>query len=80
MKATIKVDVPEYQIGQEATVYFRDTMCVKGICEKDERKKGRWITPSDHSWFICNHCKRTVAFEEKYCPECGAKMEGSEEE
>ena len=34
MKAIIKVDVPEFQIGQEVTVYFRDTMCTKGMCEK----------------------------------------------
>ena len=36
MKAVIEVDVPEYQIGQEVSVYFKDTMCVKGICKKNQ--------------------------------------------
>lgn len=36
MKAVIEVDVPEYQIGQEVSVYFKDTMCIKGVCQKDD--------------------------------------------
>lgn len=32
MKAIITVDVPEHQIGQEVSVYFKDTMCVKSVC------------------------------------------------
>ena len=33
MKAIIKLDVPEWQVGQEVTVYFKDTMMKRGICE-----------------------------------------------
>ena len=36
MKAVIKLDVPEFQIGEPVTVYFRDTMYKEGICEADE--------------------------------------------
>ena len=36
MKAVIRLDVPEWQIGQETTVYFPDTMMKHGICQKDE--------------------------------------------
>jgi hypothetical protein len=36
MKAIIKLDVPDYQIGQEVHIYFKDTMMVKGICEEAE--------------------------------------------
>lgn len=32
MKAIITVEVPEHQIGQEVSVYFKDTMCVKSVC------------------------------------------------
>lgn len=39
MKAVIEVDVPEYQIGQEVSVYFKDTMCVKSVCKKKEENK-----------------------------------------
>ena len=42
VNAYIKVKVPKWQIGQEASVYFKDTMCVKGICKeiKKASKKG----------------------------------------
>ena len=33
MKAVIKLDVPEWQIGQEVTVYFPDTMMKRSKCE-----------------------------------------------
>lgn len=36
MKAAIMLDVPEWQIGQKATVYFPDTMCKEGVCEADQ--------------------------------------------
>ena len=39
MKAVIKLDVPEWQIGTEVSVYFKDTMMQKGICEAIEEKK-----------------------------------------
>ena len=35
MNAVIKLDVPEYQIGQEVTVYFKDTMIKRSVCEED---------------------------------------------
>lgn len=33
MKAIIKLDVPEWQIGQDVAVYFPDTMMKNGKCE-----------------------------------------------
>lgn len=33
MKAIIRLDVPDWQIGEEVTVYFPDTMMTHGICE-----------------------------------------------
>lgn len=33
MKALIEIDVPEWQIGQEVTIYFPDSMCKKGVCK-----------------------------------------------
>lgn len=35
MEAIIKLDVPDWQIGQEVAVYFKDTMRKTGICEKN---------------------------------------------
>lgn len=36
MKAIIRLDVPDWQIGQEVSIYFPDTMSVKGIVELDD--------------------------------------------
>ena len=33
MKAVIELDVPEWQIGQDVTIVFRDTMVKHGKCE-----------------------------------------------
>ena len=33
--AVIKLNVPEYQIGEPVTVYFKDTMQKFGICDKE---------------------------------------------
>lgn len=37
MKAVIRLDVPEWQIGTEVSVYFKDTMMQRGICEKETK-------------------------------------------
>ena len=34
MKAVIELDVPEWQIGQDVTVIFKDTMVKHGVCKK----------------------------------------------
>lgn len=34
MKAVIEVDAPNYQIGQEVSIYFKDTMMIKGIVQE----------------------------------------------
>lgn len=41
MKAVIYLDVPEWQIGQDVTVYFPDTMVKHCKCEllKEQEKK-----------------------------------------
>lgn len=36
MKAVIRLDVPDWQIGQPVSVFFKDTMVKKAVCEKDD--------------------------------------------
>ena len=36
VRAVIKLEVPEYQIGQPVTIYFKDTMQKFGICDKEQ--------------------------------------------
>lgn len=44
----------------------------------EERKYGHWITPK--AWHVeCSECHHVLEFicdVKKYCPNCGAKMEG----
>ena len=41
----------------------------------EERKHGHWID-IDLDTSICSVCKKPQEYETKYCPECGAKMDG----
>lgn len=34
VKAIIQIDVPDHQIGQEVSIYFKDTMMIKGIVQE----------------------------------------------
>lgn len=36
VKAIIKIEVPEWQIGKEVSVYFPDTMCIKATVERSD--------------------------------------------
>lgn len=36
--AIIRIKVPKWQIGEEVGIYFKDTMYIKGICEKEENE------------------------------------------
>lgn len=42
MKAIIKLDIPEYQIGQEVSIYFKDTMMIKGVVQKPKHDIGMY--------------------------------------
>lgn len=55
MKAIIEVDVPEFQIGQEVSIYFKDTMYIHSICKKADD----WISvnersPKENGWYQCS--------------------------
>ena len=83
MNAVIKLDVPDYQIGQEVTVYFKDTMQKRGYCTAE--KTGMWIVLDfcSNSGIYCSECNNKI-FEQttkpkkkfsNYCPNCGSYNE-----
>jgi len=79
MKTIIKLDVPEYQIGQEVSIYFKDTMMIKGVVQKP--KTGHWKRISidkyvQHAmaYYKCSVCDKDIIGTHNYCPNCGAKM------
>lgn len=73
MNAIIKLDVPDFQIGQKVSVYFQDTMTKQGVVEKE--KTGYWklwgetvkcfaFTIGDYEETV-QHCE---------CSECGTEI------
>lgn len=61
------------RMGYESAVHF-----VEQAPTVEERKQGHWIDITfDAS--MCSVCKNTQEYETKYCPECGAKMDGEPE-
>ena len=80
IKAVIELDVPEWQIGQPVTVYFKDTMCKRGVCEAasdDEVFDKQWNKM--HVSWQCTRCFQTVKRDDKFCNYCGAKLKCDEE-
>ena len=47
-----------------------------------EPKKGEWRLWDGPNWYICSECgavRRQITFMEYYCPNCGARMENSDD-
>lgn len=78
MDAIIRLDVPDWQIGQEVKIYFPDTMCKTGVCEA-LRPKGKWIweeewLPSNtahpaecqYAGWVCNQCHEFPTDDDKW--------------
>ena len=82
MKAIIEVNVPDFQIGQEVSIYFKDTMMIKGIVQ--EPKTGHWIYIRNSEVnglkiVECSECGKRTYGSGNYCPNCGARMRGDAE-
>ena len=55
--AVIYLDVPEWQIGQQVTIYFPDTMRKRGTCEPlKEQENAMKRNPV----IVCPHCGKRV--------------------
>ena len=49
------------------------------LVEIDERKAGKWIEDGYHNLpCVCSYCGNEGRYDMKFCPNCGAKMEGQE--
>lgn len=52
--------------------------------EAEPVRHGEWVKPSPYSQAYCNQCcltpKTVAGILPKYCPNCGAKMDGGEKE
>ena len=61
MKAIVEIDVPEWQIGRDVSVYFPDTMVAHGTCNSndeitkilDQNNKYKQMVKGSEGCFIC---------------------------
>lgn len=81
VRAVIKLEVPEYQIGQPVTIYFKDTMQKFGICDKEQEAVKPVLDEQTGRIWLCGKCGTYVGFKDndpndpnefdKYCRDCG---------
>lgn len=76
-KAVIQLDVPEWQIGQDVSVYFPDTMLKHGKCEMMKEQEPVKPEATGRFW-LCGKCGTYVGFEDNefynYCYNCGTPV------
>ena len=71
MKALIEIDVPEWQIGQEVTIHFPDSMCKKGVCKAAisyDRVTREVVGTKDDVKALCRWCLTCEYFKANTMP------------
>ena len=79
MKAIVKLDVPDWQIGQDVTVYFPDTMMKHAKCELPKEQEAKTVIKIAKRFNDCDltgycpSCSRPLIkdWAENYCGYCG---------
>ena len=76
LKGVIRLNVPDYQIGEPVTVFFKDTMKMEGYCEPDRELPVAPDTEGDcRNWFfVCGECHADIGYKDQYCKHCGQKV------
>ena len=73
----------EYNIfgdEEEATRYHVLSMAIKAM-RADPVKHGRWEYIGGYGYqYRCSNCVKCAEHRSAYCPNCGARMEGEEDE
>ena len=78
MKAVIYLDVPEWQIGKDVTIYFPDTMEKHGKCELlKEQRKAEVVYKPYNGWneAECSNCGQHLDKAYSYCPKCKKELD-----
>ena len=74
------VEYLKSHIEQEMAIYG-NVSAIKALEQRPTRPTGKWIDIGDEGLvFKCSLCGLKKTIESHYCPNCGAKMEESEEE
>lgn len=59
----------------EESTWCEELVALRALPSADP-KKGRWYLHKSGALFICSACGDTSLRTERYCPNCGSKMEG----
>jgi len=86
MNAVIYLDAPDWQIGQDVTVYFPDTMIQHCKCEllKEQEalkpKKVKGYNPPMYTIYEyeCEKCKSPMMNKQPFCMGCGQAVKWDE--
>ena len=78
MKAVIRLNVPDWQIGQKVSVYFPDTMIQHGKCEAETVEHALDVL-MENGWKkaepVCAHCEAVHIVQCKDCKFCSTDGE-----
>lgn len=66
MKAVIQLDVPDWQIGQDVTVYFPDTMMKHAKCELLKEQEAKTHGTDSGMCEICSFYERAMPVKPHY--------------
>lgn len=65
----------------DACPYYHHEPTGEPFCEKDDRRHGEWAdVNADGSAWECSICHEVFCCSDNYCPNCGAKMDGGNED
>lgn len=73
-----RLEHPPYTIynGQMFVEWYDECMESQPPANVQEVKHGRWIPNKHTDTVLCSQCGKCYGDEHRYCPDCGAKMEG----
>jgi rubrerythrin len=75
----------EYGYRIQGELVEAHSMAVRALSEQKEQKKGYWVQNPITRKHFCSECgngsfNKYFAYGARYCPICGAKMDGDENE
>lgn len=78
--------VPKHQLYEETSTldtcpYYHHEPTGEPFCEMEDRRHGTWKDIyGDSTYWRCSVCGEVFCCNDNYCPNCGAKMRGGENE
>lgn len=78
--------VPKHQFSEETSTldtcpYYHHEPTGEPFCEMEDRRHGKWIAEEEYGdLWVCDQCGFASEYNDNFCPNCGAKMDGERNE